>query len=330
MTSATPLSPAQRALHDLALWLQRQGYAFATVTPETQRRVGLRAQGRLAASLRDVFGWTLDFDPDLLPSDVLEKLRVAEALTMVAPGRVRSRVRFASMDRLPYLHSAHPTVESDAVFCGPDTCRFVALIERELERDPNVARVVDVGCGAGAGGLVAARWLRRHTGRAPRLLGVDVNPRAIAMARVNAATFGHPEAAFQVGDLYRPATPGVDLIVANPPYLVDGRERLYRHGGGRFGAALSERIVREGLPLLAPGGRLVLYTGSAIEAGRDAFRDAVLRMVDPARHDVRYREIDPDVFGEELEREPYRDAERIAAVGLVVRRTDEALAQGGA
>ena len=91
-----------------------------------------------------------------------------------------------------------------------------------------------------------------------------------------------------------------------------------------------ERIVREGLPLLAPGGRLVLYTGSAIEAGRDAFRDAVLRMVDPARHDVRYREIDPDVFGEELEREPYRDAERIAAVGLVVRRTDEALAQGGA
>jgi hypothetical protein len=29
-----------------------------------------------------------------------------------------------------------------------------------------------------------------------------------------------------------------------------------------------------------------------------------------------YRELDPDVFGEELARTPYRDVERIAVVGL--------------
>ena len=33
-----------------------------------------------------------------------------------------------------------------------------------------------------------------------------------------------------------------------------------------------------------------------------------------------YREIDPDVFGEELERPAYRDVERIAAIGAVFRR----------
>jgi hypothetical protein len=34
----------------------------------------------------------------------------------------------------------------------------------------------------------------------------------------------------------------------------------------------------------------------------------------------RYQELDPDVFGEELEREVYRDVDRIAAVGLEARR----------
>ena len=34
----------------------------------------------------------------------------------------------------------------------------------------------------------------------------------------------------------------------------------------------------------------------------------------------RYRELDPDVFGEELEEPAYAEAERIAAVALVVQR----------
>ena len=45
----------------------------------------------------------------------------------------------------------------------------------------------------------------------------------------------------------------------------------------------------------------------------------------------RYHELDPDVFGEELEEAAYADAERIAAVALVVRRPapgDHPRAQG--
>jgi methylase of polypeptide subunit release factors len=140
------------------------------------------------------------------------------------------------------------------------------------------------------------------------------------MAQVNATTFECANVVFRQSDLYRDVASGVDLIVANPPYLVDDDERIYRHGGGRFGSALSERIVKEGLPLLAPGGKLVLYTGSAIEAGRDAFKDAAMRLVDPSRYEPVYRELDPDVFGEELDRATYRGVDRIAAVGLVIRR----------
>jgi methylase of polypeptide subunit release factors len=314
----TTLSPSQRALHEIAVWLQNQDYDFVTVTPETHRRVLAQRANSLAETVRDIFGWNMAFSVDMLPPGVMSWLREADALTVSGPGTARSRVRFACLDGLPYVHSAYPTVESDAVFCGPDTLRFGSLVARELENDPDVTRIVDVGCGAGAGGLLAGRWLERCTGRAPHIELVDVNSRALEMAQVNAATFACANIMFRQSDLYRDVAPGVDLIVANPPYLVDDSERVYRHGGGRFGSALSERIVKEGLPLLAPGGKLVLYTGSAIEAGRDAFKEAATRLVDPTYYDAVYRELDPDVFGEELDRAAYQGVERIAAVSLVI------------
>jgi hypothetical protein len=43
-------------------------------------------------------------------------------------------------------------------------------------------------------------------------------------------------------------------------------------------------------------------------------------LIDKAGYSWSYREVDPDVFGEELETEIYSRAERIAAVVLTVTR----------
>ncbi len=304
----------------LAQLLRQAGYRFTTVTPETHRRVIGRPQACRAASLRDVFGWNLPFERPLLAVPVWEAMQAADVLACEG-ALFRSTMRFSTLGDLVYLHSGFPTLDGDAVFFGPDTYRFAALIEQVLgaARRP-VPRVVDVGCGGGAGGLVAARWLRQAGLGEPQVELVDINPRALAFARVNAATAGAARVEFRLADLYAGTSGPVDLIVANPPYLLDRSERLYRHGGGRFGSALSERIVAEGLPLLAPGGALVLYTGAPMVGGRDPFHEAVLPLVDAGHYDLDYREIDPDVFGEELDDPAYRDVERIAVVGLVVRR----------
>ena len=108
----------------------------------------------------------------------------------------------------------------------------------------------------------------------------------------------------------------LDLIVANPPYMRDEAARAYRDGGGRFGEALSVRIVREALRRLAPGGTLLLYTGVAIVDGQDVFRAAIAELLTGSTH--HYEELDPDVFGEQLEQPGYEHVERIAAVGLTV------------
>ena len=106
----------------------------------------------------------------------------------------------------------------------------------------------------------------------------------------------------------------IDTIIANPPYIADPLRRAYRDGGGMHGAALSLDWARQAAERLQSGGALILYTGSAIVDGNDRFKPALLETL--SSFDVSYRELDPDVFGEELERPDYGAVERIAVVGV--------------
>jgi len=63
---------------------------------------------------------------------------------------------------------------------------------------------------------------------------------------------------------------------------------------------------------------MLLYTGVAIVGGHDHLRDALERDLPALGCTLRYRELDPDIFGEELEKPAYADVERIAAIGAVV------------
>jgi methylase of polypeptide subunit release factors len=172
-----------------------------------------------------------------------------------------------------------------------------------------------VGGGAGVGVLTAAVGRGRT-----RLLLTDVNPAALRLARVNAMHAGVPLETVEAPDLDG-APPGLDLILANPPYIGGDPEQTYQDGGGMLGARVSLDWARAALDRLAPGGRLLLYTGSAVlEGGRDRLRESLEAIAQAAGARLSYRELDPDVFGEELEKPAYSKAERIAAVGVVLTR----------
>ena len=242
---------------------------------------------------------------------MLAALEAADALEP-AGGLLKSRLRVASLGTGLFLHSAFPTEGEEAVFFGPDTYRFARFLAAELPRAKGAARLVDVGAGTGAGGIVAARIL-------PRLAVTltDVNPLALRLAAANAAHAGI-EAERLLGSGLGAVEGPVDLVIANPPYVMDEDDRTYRDGGGLYGAKLSLDWALEGARRLQPGGHMLLYTGAAIVEGRDLLREALLERLEPLGCTLRYEEIDPDVFGEELDKKPYRDVERIAAIGAVI------------
>jgi methylase of polypeptide subunit release factors len=298
-----------RALLELGRALQRAGYAFVTVTPETHRRVIARGerlgQGR-ARDLRGVFGWNVPFDRDALPGELLDLLRAADALS--EQGAVlRSRVRFSTLHGRLFAHSSYPTDEPDAVFFGPDTYRFCSLLARWATP---ATRAVDVGCGTGAGAITIAD-------KAERRVLADISARALRFAEVNAQLAGL-EVELVESDVLAGVAGDLDLVIANPPYMRDDRARVYRDGGGAHGEGLAVRIVDQALRRLRRGGVLVLYTGAAIVDGADTFHRAVAPLLRGRGLQVLYEELDPDVFGEELDRPGYTDVERIAAVGLRV------------
>jgi release factor glutamine methyltransferase len=296
------------ALLALARALREAGYRFVTVTPETHRRVHGRASPS-RSPLRDVFGWSRPFAKGAIPAPMFELLGEAGAL-LEAGGIYRSAVRFSSLGDALFVHDAYPTTRPDAVFFGPDTYRFCAAIARAQVA---AERVVDVGCGTGAGGVVAARHARR-------VVLADVNERALAFARVNVELAGLTGVEIVTSDVLGGVQGPIDLVVANPPYLRDELRRTYRDGGGELGEALSIRIVREAALRLAPGGTLLLYTGAAVVDGEDLVRRAVLPLLEEAGMHALYEELDPDVFGEELDRPAYAAVERIAAVLVTARR----------
>ena len=121
-----------------------------------------------------------------------------------------------------------------------------AVLLRETE-PPRSGRVLDLGCGYGVIGLAIAVASPDTV-----VTGVDVNERALLLARENAAALG-------VGDRFTACLPDAvpddatyDEIWSNPPI--------------RIGKPALHALLLSWLPRLVPGGRAVMVVGKNLGA----------------------------------------------------------------
>jgi SAM-dependent methyltransferase len=210
-----------------------------------------------------------------------------------------------------FIHSRFPTDQADSVFLGPDSYRFVRFLEAHLRGGDRVERLIDMGTGTGAGAICAAAWLP-----GARLTLVDSNPRALRFARINAEAAGVEAETVETSEVAG-IEGSFDLFIANPPFMMDEAKRAYRDGGGLLGSQLSLDWTLAAAQRISPGGRILLYTGTAIVGGHDALKQGLERDI-PADCTFLYEELDPDIFGEELASPTYQEVERIAAIGAVI------------
>lgn len=293
------------ALFALGRALEQSDYEFVTITPESHRRHNLRPPEE-PSTLRDIFGWSRPFHRRDLPLALYE-LADAAGVLIESGQRLVSAVRFSTANGRLFVHSAYPTIDSDSVFFGPDTYRYLRFLDKADGIEGRLG--VDVGCGSGAGGIAVA-------GAVDAVILADINPRALQLARINSRLADTANVCVVAADVLKPFARHFDLVISNPPYLRDHLVRAYRDGGGKLGEGLSVRIVESAAISLRPGGRLLLYTATAIVDGRDTFRAAIDSILRSSFNRVRYEEIDPDVFGEELERPDYAPVDRLAVIGL--------------
>lgn len=150
--------------------------------------------------------------------------------------------------------------EWDHVLGITPSTRLVAAL---TPRRP-VESSLDVGCGSGVQAFLAGRHSRR-------VVGVDVNGRALELARLNAELNGLDNVEWRLGDLFAPVgEERFDLLVSNPPFIVSpGRELLYRDGASG-GDAFSRDLVAGAAQHLREGGLATLLCSWASIPGDDA------------------------------------------------------------
>ncbi|HKW43908.1 MAG TPA: class I SAM-dependent methyltransferase [Thermoplasmata archaeon] len=149
------------------------------------------------------------------------------------------------------------TFRTDAgVFSGKKLDRGSELLIEALEVQRGES-VLDLGCGYGAIGVVAARL-----SEGGRVIMTDVNARAVALARANLTLNKVTNAEVRLGNLYDPV-PGFGFhhIACNPPI--------------RAGRAVVDRIITEAPSHLRSGGSLWLVART--RQGADSIRSRMTK-----------------------------------------------------
>lgn len=142
-------------------------------------------------------------------------------------------------------------------------------------------KVADLGTGCGGLALVWAK-------RAEQVIATDINPRAVAMARLNQRLNGATNVDVRLGSLFEPLGPpaaSFDLITMNPPFVISGGEqRLTFRDGGMQGDGFVQAVIAGAPPYLAPGGTLRMTVAWACIRGQ-RWQDRVQSWIPPG-HDA--------------------------------------------
>jgi release factor glutamine methyltransferase len=159
-------------------------------------------------------------------------------------------------------------VNREVLIPRPETECLIEEVLRFYRPPGEGLRVLDIGTGSGAIGVVLARELP-----AARVVATDISPGALAVARRNALSHGVAgRMEFFQGDLFAAVSGDLDIICSNPPYIPEGVYDLLPAGirnfeppgaliAGPDGVAFHRKIIREGAHRLKAGGRIFLEIG---------------------------------------------------------------------
>jgi release factor glutamine methyltransferase len=161
---------------------------------------------------------------------------------------------------------------SPAVLIPRPDSEFVVVEFLDATKGSEGIRGVDVGTGSGCLALACAQ---HH--KTARFVAIDISPEALVVAEANARTHGLTDRVeFRQGNRLEPVAgepPFFDVILANPPYIPTGDIPSLEPGvrdyephcaldGGVDGLRVVAPLIAEAVPLLKPGGHLILEIGT--------------------------------------------------------------------
>ena len=132
-----------------------------------------------------------------------------------------------------------------------DTELLLSVVLKVMK--PNM-HVLDMGTGTG----IIAIWAAK---KGAKVVGVDVNPKAVEVAEANAEKEG-VEAEFKVSDLFQNVDGKFDLIVFNPPYLPEDDREDDESKINTTDSGIISQFLKEADRYLKPNGFILILISS--------------------------------------------------------------------
>ena len=189
-----------------------------------------------------------------LPAEALRALKPIDELIAVgllerAGDRVRAPLAIVPHGPALLVCDHHDAADDEQLVCWPDDSSYHLATAIEPGRR---ARWIDLACGSAFAPLY-------HPELAEEIRGVDLNPRAVRMARLGAGLTGCRHITAEEADIGAAHAPAV-LVTCNAPIPGDPDAAIWRRAEpGFFG-----RMWPAARAALAPGGEVIVH--SALEA----------------------------------------------------------------
>ena len=226
---------------------------------------------------------------DMSPAYFAARLTDAEITTLrdTLERRIRERIPVPYLTRRTLYGGYEFYIDERALI---PRSPIAELIARDLApwwpQGEAPERILDLCCGSGCLGILA----QLQQPQAEVVLA-DLDPDALAVARINLARFGMNETVeLCQGDGLAAVSGQFDWIICNPPYVeaaeMDDIAAEYRHEprqalvSGADGLDFTRRLLREAPDYLSEHGLLVLEVGMSWPQLEDAYPDAGFEWVE--------------------------------------------------
>ncbi|HNX82015.1 MAG TPA: methyltransferase domain-containing protein [Candidatus Omnitrophota bacterium] len=180
--------------------------------------------------------------------------------------------RIIPYDTLLLLTSRFDRTDPQFTFLSFDSLYLATFIKKRLQKLADTYETgLDLGCGTGIQSFSISPYCKK-------VLGLDINPHAIPLARMNASLNGISHCTFEQGDIATTNNGTFDIVVSNPPFIFypanDGNA-LDSNGGAPFGLGITAALLKALPKLLKKEGRAFIMTRAPIINKRDYLLDQI-------------------------------------------------------
>jgi len=195
---------------------------------------------------------------------------INKRLNGVPLAQMINRTNFMGLDL--YFENGVFVVRSETELLGWSAVKRLRSILNDMPERKEL-KLVDIGCGSGNLTCGIANEIMKL-----KVFAVDVLETCISLTSKNVERHGlNSRVSIFKGDLFEPLQTcgldnSVDIIVSNPPYISTSRlkgdraylishEPIEAFDGGPFGISMVQRLIKESIQYLKPGGFLLFEFG---------------------------------------------------------------------